>query len=87
MKVLTCPSDNGNGYSVAAEDLPKAITKLGMIEYKSYYLISEICDERCKYQEIFAGMENGEEKLLAKCEGCPLDKLANMILGGKDELV
>ena len=85
MKQLTKRSELGRGYSVNSGDLPTVITKLGTIEHEAYDLFSAVCDERCKYRDLFEGMEGGQEKLDAKCAGCPLDKLANLIWEEKNQ--
>lgn len=85
MKTLTEKSEFGRGYAIDSEKLLDGITKLGKIEHETYDLLSAICDERCKYRDLFEGMEGGQDRLDAKCAGCPLDMLANLIWGDKKQ--
>lgn len=82
MRQLTKKSELGTGYSIASEDVPKAITKLGKIENKAFDLIGETCDGYCKYIDAFGAMEDGQERLEEMCAECPLEKLADMIWRG-----
>lgn len=79
MKNLTEKSEYGRGYAIDSENILNVITKLGKIEHQTYELFSGVCDERCKYRDLFEGMEGGQEKLDEKCDVCPLNKLANLI--------
>lgn len=78
MKQLTTPSELGTGYSIASEDVPKAITKLGKIEHKAYDLIEDVCDNYCRYG--IAPLT--QEELDSICDGCPLSKLHDLIYRG-----
>lgn len=75
MKILTAPSQDGHGYSVESADLPQAVYKLGKIEYKSYQLIEEICDDYCKYPSADLSQADLDER----CDRCPLNKLHDII--------
>ena len=79
MKPLTTPSEHGPGYSIDAEDLTKAIAKLGKIEHKAHDLIAEACDDYCVWVHLYEGTRDGQERLELKCERCPLSLLDNMI--------
>ena len=50
MKVLTTPSQDGNGFAVDSADLANTICKLGKIEWKSFDLLDEICQHRCRHE-------------------------------------
>ncbi len=79
MKTYT-KREGKKGYSINASDVPAAINKLGKIEHESYDLISKICDDYCKYQEMYGKKCRRQFMLDAQCFRCPLDKLANLIL-------
>lgn len=82
MRALTRKSEHGRGYSVASRDIPELVTKLGEIEATAYDLINEVCDRYCKYVDRFDGKPGGEDRLIMRCERCPLYKLANLIYKG-----
>lgn len=82
MKQLTKKSELGAGYSIKSGDLTNGIYKLGKLEHEAFDLIGATCDGFCKYIDAYSGMEDGQERLEAKCAECPLEKLADMIWRG-----
>lgn len=79
MKVLTTPSQDGNGFAVDSADLVNTIYKLGKIEYKAYDLIEDVCDNYCRHT--IAPLT--QEELDSICDGCPLNKLHDLIYKGE----
>ena len=87
MKVLTTPSQDGNGFAVDSADLVNTIYKLGKIERKSFDLLDEICQHRCRHEH--DAHKNGLRHVdLYYCQRCPVTKLHDMIYKGgrKNEL-
>lgn len=79
MSILTTPSEHGTGYSVAAEDIPKVIAKLGKIEHKAFDLFEEVCDNICRHTARYKAHECSAEAVEAYCADCPLSQLDRMI--------
>lgn len=87
MKVLTAPSQDGNGFSVSSSDVPDAIYKLGKIEWKGYDMLEEACSRICRFTA--RAIEEGRRSAdAAHCEHCPVTRMHDLIYrgGGKNEL-
>lgn len=78
MARLTCERMNGikSGYwSPVKKD--ELVQKLGAIEDKSETLISNLCDNYCKYPKQMQNQADLDEI----CERCPMPKLVGLIEG------
>lgn len=83
MRALTRKSEHGKGFSAASRDIPELIAKMGRIEATAYDDLTDVCAKYCKYEDAFAKIPGGIDRLIPKCEACPVDRLANLIYKGE----
>ena len=87
MKVLTTPSQDGNGFAVDSADLVNTISKLGKIEWKGYDIFEEVCSRICRFTA--RAIEEGRRSADAThCAHCPVTRMHDLIYrgGSKNEL-
>ena len=80
----TTKNEHG-GWEIDARKILSALNKLSDIEEEGPGLVKNACDGYCKYADMYAGKENGQELLMGACEECPLSRLAGMIEEEGDE--
>lgn len=64
----------GNRYFAQAS-VDEIVRKLHKIESEAPLLLASICDKYCMFPQVL----DNQDALTEKCEGCPMNKLTEMI--------